>query len=279
MVIANEDLMKQYRSAIRHPDVLKSLKENLPADCAGLLSPDRIVKLALTTLSRNPKLLGCDVKSIIRCLVECAQLGLEPGGSNMAEVYLVPFNTKAPKVNKTDPDKWVSLCQNIISQHGYIKTARRNKSFGDINAACVYKGDTLRDRRSLIDGHDFLHEPGPDCSYEDKDIIGAYCMWREGPHHKVYYMPRIQIEKRRAASKNSGGTWEKWYPEMCCKTVVKHAARYWPKTVEMTAAMDADEADPTEQEYVIEQRLGSGNKKADRSEELLQELEQKQLAD
>src|SRR5687768_2092110 len=52
------------------------------------LTVDRILRTAITAMSRNPKLLQCTQQSLVSALMKCTAAGLEPDGYY---AHLVPF--------------------------------------------------------------------------------------------------------------------------------------------------------------------------------------------
>src|SRR5512145_661767 len=70
-------------------DLLLRNKVQLEMAAPKHLTPDKLLRAALTSLSTTPKLLDCNPRSFLGAVIQCAQLGLEPGVLGMA--YLVPF--------------------------------------------------------------------------------------------------------------------------------------------------------------------------------------------
>jgi recombination protein RecT len=78
------------RSFFTQPVVMEQLKMALPKH----LTPDRLLRVAMTSIQQNPRLLDCTQESLLKSVIICAQLGLEPDGI-IGGAYLVPyFNTK-----------------------------------------------------------------------------------------------------------------------------------------------------------------------------------------
>src|SRR6202012_329042 len=51
---------------------------------------ERLIRMSKTAIQRGSKLNECTPLSLLSCVVECGQLGLEPDGV-LGEIYLVPF--------------------------------------------------------------------------------------------------------------------------------------------------------------------------------------------
>ena len=75
--------------AVREPDrALTVIREELEARESDLLAvlpagmtPDRFIRVSLLAVSKNKDLLRCTPGSIIRSIIEAAEIGLEPTGS------------------------------------------------------------------------------------------------------------------------------------------------------------------------------------------------------
>ena len=59
---------------------------------ACLRDADRLIRVALTSFNLAPKLLDCTPRSLLGAVIQCAQLGLEPGV--LGHAYLIPFEKK-----------------------------------------------------------------------------------------------------------------------------------------------------------------------------------------
>ena len=55
------------------------------------LTPDRFIRVAVTTMNRTPKLAQCDQASFFNALLTLSQVGLEADGRR---AYLIPFENK-----------------------------------------------------------------------------------------------------------------------------------------------------------------------------------------
>lgn len=194
-------------------DVLKSL---LPEVAKSYVTPERIIKIVLLAVSRQPLLLQCTTTSIIKAVMEIAPLGLEIAGP-MGHVYLVPFKNK----------NGIYEAVPIPGYRGYIELAYRSGKVLDIFADVVYRGDSWTLRRT-VQGDDFVHEPKYQ-SNKNEDIIRAYCLARftNGGHHlQVMTIDEIMAIKNRSKAGESG-PWVTDFVEMAKKTVVRRAFKYW----------------------------------------------------
>jgi len=68
------------------------------------LTADRMVRLAMLAVSKQPKLAECSGMSILKSMMVASELGLEPGGA-LGHGYLVPYNTNQAKRGTASPDE------------------------------------------------------------------------------------------------------------------------------------------------------------------------------
>ena len=57
------------------------------------VTPERMARIALTEIRRNPKLANCSIESLMGAVMECAQLGLEPGSTGFC--WIIPYGQEA----------------------------------------------------------------------------------------------------------------------------------------------------------------------------------------
>lgn len=207
------------------------------------MNMERMSRIALTTIRTNPKLLECEVSSLMGAVMQAVQLGLEPG--LLGHCYLLPFKNK--KANKME-------VQFIIGYKGMIDLARRSGHIQSIYAHAVYENDEFEYELGL---HPQLkHKP----SFGERgEFIGAYAVahFKDGGH-QMEFMPKSEIEKRRkrsAAANSSYSPWASDYDEMAKKTVVRYMFKYLPISIEVQSQAQHDEVvrkDITEEPEFIE---------------------------
>ena len=74
------------RELFNKPSVKSEIAKALPKH----LTPDKLIRVAMTSIQRTPKLLECSQQSLLACIMTCASLGLEPD-QFLGQAYLVPF--------------------------------------------------------------------------------------------------------------------------------------------------------------------------------------------
>ncbi|EIL2384210.1 recombinase RecT, partial [Escherichia coli] len=100
--IAKADLQKtqgnRAPAAVKNNDVISfinqpSMKEQLAAALPRHMTAERMIRIATTEIRKVPALGNCDTMSFVSAIVQCSQLGLEPG-SALGHAYLLPFGNK-----------------------------------------------------------------------------------------------------------------------------------------------------------------------------------------
>ena len=202
--VSPEQTIRHYLERMA-PEIQRALPKHLDAD--------RLARIAMTTIRQTPKLLECNIQSLLAAVMQSAQLGLEP--NILGQAYIIPYGKEA---------------QFIIGYRGMIDLARRSGHIESIYAHPVYDQD------------EFDYEYGLDPKLRHKpaigdrgQFIGAYgvAKFKDGGYH-FEFMPKSEIDKRRArsAAKNSG-PWVTDYEEMACKTVIRHMFKYLPISIEI----------------------------------------------
>lgn len=96
--------------------LLEKSRKQLEMAIPKHMTVDRLLRVAMTSIQRTPKLLDCTPQSLLACVMTCAQLGLEPD-QFLGQAYLVPFK---------DTEKNITVCTLIPGYRGYIALARRS---------------------------------------------------------------------------------------------------------------------------------------------------------
>jgi len=194
------------------------------------MTAERLARIALTELRKTPALMRCDQASFLGALMQCAQLGLEPGGA-LGHAYLLPFENR--KRGTTD-------VQFIVGYRGMIDLARRSGQIVSLEARAVYASDKFAVRLGLHP--DLTHEP--DWEASDRGALRfVYAVARlQGGGVQFEVMSRADIERTRAQSKaGTSGPWVSHFEEMAKKTVIRRLFKYLPVSIEVARAVGLDE--------------------------------------
>jgi phage RecT family recombinase len=228
------DIQKSESSAVAPaPLTLASYLEQRRAALAQVvpkhLTVDRLLKVALNSVSKSDKLKACSMASILQCVVTCAELGLEPGGA-LGGAYLVPYKGVATL---------------IIGYRGYVDLMRRSGMISTIKAIVVHQND----RFSYSEGIDTELNHAPTIEGDPGKLRFVYCVIKlKDGGIQVAVMSKAEIdvicnEALRKAFKPEESPWTKHYEEMAKKTVIRRAAKLAPMSSEIAKAMEAEDED------------------------------------
>lgn len=213
----------------------EAMKKQIAAALPRNVTPERLTRIVLSAVQRTPKLLECEPKSFLSCVMACAALGLEPDGL-LGQAYLVPFKDK---------------CTLIPGYQGLMKLARQSGEIASIDAHPVRAGD------------EFEYRYGADPSIKHVPAERPYTVengaakwadgWRPGPITHFYavakmrdssvafvVMPTWEVDEIRdnsqgyqAAKKfDRDSPWDTDYDRMGCKTAIRRLCKYLPASVE-----------------------------------------------
>jgi recombination protein RecT len=225
----------------------------------SFITPERFVRIAVTSMRLNPKLAECSQMSILGALFQSAQLGLEPNIEGQA--YLIPYNNSKQIV---DPDtgrkKWVKRyeCQFQIGYKGYIELFYRHGAALTLDMHTVYENDifeysygtnpylkhcpVLKDRGEPVayyavatlrnGGSIFKVMSKDECVEHGKTHSKCYITREWDDRSKTYVPVTPHFE--------ANSPWAKDLNAMCKKTVLIQLAKLLPKSVELQKALAMD---------------------------------------
>ena len=232
--ITKPDKWKQLPADAKHQTVKgllqqyqKSIEKALPRH----ISIERLMKVALTAITKQPELLDCDPNTFMLALMGAGQLGLEPN-TPLGSAYLVPFfNSK----------RGVKEIQLIPGYRGLIELARRSGEIASIEARVVYENDSFEFSFGLEPK--LVHTPTLSERGSMRLVYAVARLKGEGNQPIVEVMTKTDIDKIKAKSKaGNSGPWVDHYDEMARKTVVRRLCKYLPLSIELATAIDLDNA-------------------------------------
>lgn len=197
------------------------------------LTPDRFVRVALTAITKNPKLLQCTQSSLFSCLLDCSQLGLEPDGR---KAHLIPYE---------DKKKQITVCTLIIDYKGLVDLARRSGQISDIHADIVCENDefdysygndgrlyhkpALSERGKILGAYSFVKLKDGSVSYEVMGLVEVHAI-----------RDRSQGWKAFKAGYAKSAIWDTDESEMIKKTVFRRHSKWLPLSSEFQDAIEKD---------------------------------------
>lgn len=201
-----------------------AIAESLPKHLTG----ERMSQLMLTECRKNPALLDCTPQSVVSAVLQCAQVGLEPGPQ--AHVYLVPYRNKG-----------VPEVQLQIGYRGLLELIGRTGRYHAPDVRAVFDGDRFEYEFGL---HEKLNHVPSAKSRAPEKLTHVYIVLRpkDGGPATFEVMTREEVDAIRRRSKSGGsGPWVTDYIAMAMKTVVRKKAKYLPLSVELQQAVTLDE--------------------------------------
>lgn len=204
---------------LQDPKVQAQIQRALPRH----VTPERMGRIVMTALRSTPKLAQCTPDSFLGCVMQTAQLGLEPN-TPLGHSYLIPRNNR-----KTGTVE----CTVIVGYQGMIDLAQRSGRVSGIYAHAVREGDVFEYALGLEPT--LRHVPDDAADREDKPITHVYAVARLKDADPVFVvLSRAQIAKRRGRSQaGNSGPWQTDFEAMCLKTAIRALWRWMPKSSEM----------------------------------------------
>lgn len=219
-------------------NLVSSYKEQFKRALPKHLPPDRFIRIALTAMTKTPKLLNCTESSLMTCLLDLSQLGLEPDGR---KAHLIPYGTE---------------CKVVIDYKGMVELAYRSSMIAGIHADVVCEKDVFEYQHGT---EAFLkHRP----AIGDRGrVVAAYAVAKlkdGGAPFEVMGVDEVLAIRDRSqgwqaykAKKVSSSTWGTDEGEMMKKTAFRRLAKWLPLTAEFMEAIDKDFDTPSFEPSVV----------------------------
>lgn len=195
----------------------------------GKIPPEHFVRVALTAMQKQSKIMLCSPASVFQALLDCASVGLEPDGRR---AHLVPYHTKNGM-----------MCQLIIDYKGYVDLMTRpgkGNEVAFVDAAIVYDTDDFEWNMNAVIRH--RYELKSDKHGKKEEAIAAYVAIRyKNGMIKYELMTRAEILSVKARSKAAGsGPWVTDELEMWKKCPLRRAAKWVPINDQTSRALEID---------------------------------------
>ena len=213
----------------QHP-VVASVQSLLAANMQAIrsalpkhMTPERMARVAFSTVQRTPALLKCSPHSLVAAIVEASSLGLEIDGRGLA--YLVPYGDRATL---------------IPGYKGLMDLAYRSGKVTSIYAETVHEHDEFE--YQLGTNPRLVHKPSLN-GRGARIAVYAVAQIKDGDPAFVV-LGSDEVEKVKRASKGAGkpdSPWKQWEDEMWKKTAVRRLCKYLPLSPEMQRAVALDE--------------------------------------
>lgn len=214
-ITAPEEKPTTIRGIITGPKMKQQFAAALPKH----LSVDRFCRVALTALTRTPKLADCTQESLMKCLLDLSAYGLEPDGRR---AHLIPYGNQ---------------CTLILDWKGLAELAMRSGIIAKLHADIVCENDEFDFNLGEIVKHKVNFKAPRGAMY------AAYAMavTKDGPVF-VQVLTKDEIDGIRKRSKaGNSGPWVTDYNEMAKKTAFRRLAKWLPLSAEFRDAVEKDD--------------------------------------
>jgi recombination protein RecT len=194
---------------------------------------ERFVRVVMTAVQRNSKLLRCTRQSFFNACMSAANDGLLPDGREGA---IVPYGDDDGGGAKSENAQWLPMIQ------GLRKKVRNSGVLTDWNVQVVQQGDEFD--YALGDNPYIHHKPSPKGG-RARPVLFAYSIATYPDGSKSREVMNVdQIEDVRKKSKARKGPWSDpiFYPEMCRKTVARLHSKQLPMSTDLDRLMQRDDA-------------------------------------
>lgn len=209
------------KDQLQNPSIIAQIQKALPSH----MSAERMARIAMTALTRTPKLAECTQASFFKCLLDLSSWGLEPDGRH---AHLIPYGKE---------------CTLILDFKGIVALAYRSGFVKNIHSDVVRAGDVFVYSLGKIQQHTPWVYRVDDKPKEAGDVIAAYCiveMKDDAVHHEVMTRQEIDGIKNRSRAGNNG-PWVSDWDQMARKTVFRRASKWLPLSAEIQEAFDRDD--------------------------------------
>lgn len=208
---------------------VNSMSSELARAVPKHLTGDRIARIALTSLRTTKHLPECTQASFAGALMNCAQLGLEPGGP-AGEAYLVPFFNRKLGVYEV---------QLVIGYQGMVKLFWQSPMARHLDAQVVYENDEF-DYEYGLDPR-LVHKPSLVGRGKPIAYYAVASMTNGGAAFVVLAPDDVERIRQRSRAKDDG-PWKTDYDAMAKKTAIRQLFKILPKSAELARAIAHDES-------------------------------------
>lgn len=211
--------------------LLEASKEQIGRALPRHMTPERMIQIATVATYKTPRLQECDPMSVVASVVQASELGLEPGGA-LGHGYLIP------RYNKNTRGY---ACTFLPGYRGLLELARRSGQLANVQARVVHEGDDFEFAYGLEPT--LRHRPTLGSGRGKAVAVYATARMRSG-ETAMEVMSFDEVEAIRARSQSpNDGPWRTDWSEMAKKTVLKRLLKLLPCSVELSTAIDLDNAD------------------------------------
>jgi recombination protein RecT len=205
------------KSVISGDNFKNAVKQALPSH----LSHERFIRVAITALTKTPKLRECTQESFLKCLLDLSAVGLEPDGRR---AHLIPYGKE---------------CTLIIDYKGIVELVRRSGEVSYIHCDVVYEGDKFAyqygSEASLV------HIPDLEGPRAKKRAFYSFVKLKDGSEDfMVWSLSQVEAIRKRSKAKDNG-PWVTDFDEMGKKSVFRNHSKWLPLSSELRDKIERDD--------------------------------------
>jgi recombination protein RecT len=219
--------------------LMDKYKEQIAMALPKHVTPERMIRVALTAVSQSPKLLECNPYTICGAVVQASILGIEPS-SVLGECFLVPFWNK-----KANSGRGGMECQLIVGYRGKIKLIENTGNLLGLNAKAVHVNDEFEFNDGLdpFVTHRYHHieDRGPVYGYWAGAALKSGFKKIEFARIKELEEHRDRFAMTRGKDDKIFGVWITNFDAMALKTMVHRVCNLLPKSPQAQAAWSLDD--------------------------------------
>jgi len=203
----------------------EAMREQLARALPKHLTADRFTRIAITALTRTPKLQECTPESFMRCLLDLSAMGLEPDGRR---AHLIPYKNE---------------CTLVVDYKGIVELVMRSGMVSRIHADKVCDNDAFEYDCGDVKLHkiDFRKPRGEAYAYY------ALVKFKDGTEKsEVMSLSEIEAIRNRSQGYKSAIQYNKSHPwltdfdEMAKKTVFRRCSKWLQLSPEIRDALEKD---------------------------------------
>lgn len=201
---------------------LERMESQFKAALPSHVTPEKFIRVVMTAIQSNSRLLEGDRTSLFASCVKCAADGLLPDGRDAA---LVPFGNKI---------------QYMPMVSGILKKVRNSGELSSLAANMIHENDKF-EYWVNAEGEHLKHEPQ---LFSDRGkVIGVYSLAKVksgGVYVEVLNIAEIEKVRNISRTKDSG-PWKEWFDEMAKKTAIRRLAKRLPMSSDLEGTIHADD--------------------------------------
>lgn len=226
---ASSTQIKSKKAPSTIKDYINLYSKEIAKALPSVLTPERFSRMAMTAITKTPKLAECSPQSFIGSLLTAAQLGLEPN-TPLGQAYLIPFYNGKKRIYE---------CQFQVGYKGMIDLCNRSGEIKNIEAHIVYENDEFEFEYGL--DSKLKHKP---CMSDKGAPVWVYALYRlnnGGYGFEVMSVDDCMAHGEKYSKAFNNSPWQTNPEEMMKKTVLKKVLKYAPIRSDFVKGTVADE--------------------------------------